>query len=119
MMTFDKDAWICDMAEEYGILNYKALSVEMLATLSVGLRDDSRIKREMLGTSASLDTMLLAAAVDRLSYLQWYQTEDAQHRRGRPQSVLNVILGNKQENDIVGFDSAEEFEAARKQIIGG
>lgn len=117
-MAADKDAWICDLAEEYGILDYKALPVQLLATLSVGLRSDSRIKRIMSGTNASLDTMLLAAAVDRLSYLQWYQTEDAQHGRGRPKSILEAILKKKDESPV-GFENAEDLEAERKRILGG
>ena len=53
------------MAETYHILDYRALPATLLATLVAGLRENSRIRSGKLRTS----TALLAAAVDRLSYL--------------------------------------------------
>ena len=47
MMAVDRDAWICDLAETYRIFDYRALPVGLLATLSFGLREDSRIKQKM------------------------------------------------------------------------
>ncbi len=41
MISRDEDALICDLAETYQIYNYKSLPARLVATLSVGLRDDS------------------------------------------------------------------------------
>lgn len=43
MIATDQDALICDMAETYGIFDLQALPVATLATLAVGLRENSRI----------------------------------------------------------------------------
>ena len=37
MIALDQNALICDFAETYGIYNYRALPVSLLATLAVGL----------------------------------------------------------------------------------
>lgn len=43
MLAADRDALICDLAETYRVLDYRALPVELLATLAAGLRPDARI----------------------------------------------------------------------------
>ena len=63
MLAADRNAVICDLAETYGILDYKALPVPLLATLCSGLRETSRIKLRLSGMSVPSDVMLLAAAV--------------------------------------------------------
>jgi len=113
-----KDALLCDLAETYGLFDFRALPVGTLATLACGLSDDSRIKRKIAGAKLTNDTMLLAAAVDRLSLLIWMQTEDGQRNRNRPKSILSSIL-NTEENEVAAFDSPEAFMAARAKAIGG
>ena len=49
MIRFDEDALICDLAETYHIYDYRSLPVKLVATLSAGLRDDSRIKLKAAG----------------------------------------------------------------------
>ena len=44
MVASDEDALICDFAETYHILDYKALPLKLRATLASGLRDSSRSK---------------------------------------------------------------------------
>ena len=90
-----------------------------VATLAVGLRDNSRIKMKMAGTQVTLDTQLLCAAVDRLSLLVWSKTKDAEKGRNRPMSILEAILQNDVESDTMSFVSGEEFMAERARLIGG
>ncbi len=119
MIREDRDALICDLAETYGIYDFKALPVSTLAALSVGLRDNSRIKMRLTGQKISQTEALLAAAVDRLSLLLWIQTESAKTGANRPASVLDELLGHRQEeSDMVVFESPEEFEAAWERITG-
>lgn len=122
MIAIDENSLICDLAETYGIFNYRALPVKLLATLSVGLRDNSRIKMKLAGVRAPVETILLASAVDSLSFLAWAKTKDAEKGMNRPKAIINQFLSEKNsgiERNIEVFDSAEEFEAARQRIIGG
>lgn len=118
MMAVDKTALICDLAETYGVLNYRELPVETLAALSAGLRENSRIKMKMAGMKVESVIILLAAAVDRLTFLAWSKTKDAEKGQNRPKSILDIINGSVKESNIMAFDTAEEFEAARAAIIG-
>lgn len=112
MLSADRDALICDLAEVYGIFDYRALPVHLLATLAAGLREDSRIMRKLSGMKISRMEQLMAAAVDRLSLLLWLNTEDGRRGENRPVSVLDVLLGEEpEEKPVEGFDTAEEFEA--------
>ena len=120
MISADRDALLCDMAETYGIYDLRALPVSTLATLAVGLRDDSRIKMHMHGAKISRIETLLAAAVDRLSMLWWAKTEDARSNANRPKSMLSILIGEpqKQESDVEAFESGDEFDSAWKRITG-
>lgn len=118
-MAADADALLCDLAETYGIFDYRALPVQTLATLAAGLRDDSRIKMRLSGVKVAKNEMLLAAAVDRLSLLVWMQTEDGRQNRNRPKSIFAVLCGEeKQNSDVTAFDSAEDFETEWQRITG-
>lgn len=119
MITTDKNALICDLAETYGILDYKALPVETLAVLSVGLRDNSRIKMKLSGAKINPDILLLAEAVDRLGLLVWSKTKDAQSGRNRPKSIVSMLTREEQENDVESFETAEEFDAEWQRIVKG
>lgn len=111
MLATDRDALICDLAETYGIFDFRALPVSLLATLSVGLRENSRIKMRMSGEKPIRNEILLAAIADRLSLLVWFMTEDGQNGVNRPESLVEMLLGGTLENsDIETFDSADAFE---------
>lgn len=121
MLAADRDALVCDLAETYGVFDYRALPVSLLATLAVGLRENSRIKMRLSGSKVPRRDILLAAAVDRLSLLVWGMTEDAQHGRNRPDSLLDTLMGVEQEKkneDVMSFDSADDFEVAWTRITG-
>ena len=76
MIAADEDALICDLAETYGIFNMEGLPVELVAVLSCGLRDNSRIKMIMADMTVDPETLLSAATVDRLTTLIWQRTKD-------------------------------------------
>lgn len=118
MLSTGEDNLICDFAETYGILDYKALPVPLAATLAAGLRDDSRCKMALSGTRVKTEHVLLAAIVDRLSILLWSRSADAKHRKNRPRSIVQMMLSDgKADSDVIAFDTAEDFEAARKHIV--
>lgn len=121
MISANRDALLCDMAETYGIYDFRALPVPVLATLAVGLREDSRIKMYMNGTKITRNETLLAAAVDRLSLLWWSKTEDARTNSNRPKSMISMLLGDQTGTDrnVEAFETGEEFESEWERITGG
>lgn len=116
MLDLDEEALICDLAETYHIYDYKSLPVSMVAIFSCGLRDNSRIKMKLARQKVDTETSLLALAVDRLGYLVWSKTKDAEKGRNKPQSVYELLTtGPKKEDDEhMTFDSIEAFEMALK-----
>lgn len=118
MLSADEDALICDLAETYGIFDYRALPVRTMATLAVGLREDSRIKMHLIGAKIPRKDLLLAAIVDRLSLLVWFNTEDGRNGVNRPPSVLGSIFGNESADNVEAFDTADAYEAEWARITG-
>ena len=119
MLAADRQALVCDLAETYGIFDLCAVPVPLLATLAVGLRGDSRIKMKLAGSKVPPDTLLLAAAVDRLSLLVWAKTKDGAVGRNRPKSIVDALTGTKKEEEAAVFNSPDAFDLAWAQITGG
>lgn len=119
MIYLDEDSLVCDFAETYHILDYKALSPTLAGVLACGLRDDSRIKMLMAGQTVKTDTMLRAGILDRLSIIMWQPTEDGQNGRNMPESVVNKLLGKETERDNLSFDTGADFDAYRERLING
>ena len=119
MMRTDRTAVICDLAETYGVLDYTSLRVSVVAALAVGLPDSSRIKRKIAGIKAPLETMLLLAINDKLSWLCWAQSEDGRKNRNRPKAMLDAFLETAEGGTEATFASPEEYEAARAKILRG
>lgn len=119
-MLRHKDELMCDFADSYNIYNIKALPVETLAGLACGLGLDSRTVMKMEGRKLPINTLLLAGILDALNLGNWMQSKDGSKGRNRPASILPELLGETKEkqNNIVTFSSAEEFEAARRSLIG-
>ena len=120
MIRTDETALICDLAETYGVYDYRALPLKTAAALCSGLPEDSRIRKKISGRKVDRDIALLAAAVDRLSLLWWAQTKDGSKNRNRPESILLALMGKDQEQsdkETATFRTPEEFEAARKRAI--
>lgn len=120
MIKTDEEALICDLAETYRIYDYRQLPAYQVAVFSVGLREDSRIKQAMSGNQASLDTLLSAAILDRLTTLVWFKTSDGQKGRNRPESIAAKLTGStkEEEREIMVFDSGEDFEKMRRKLLG-
>ncbi len=118
MLDLDEEALICDLAETYGIFDYESLPVQTVATLSIGLRGDSRIKLAAAGRKLGTTDALLATVADYLAMIFWTKTKDGQKGRNRPKSIREALEnGNKKDNEIVGFESVEEFEQAREALL--
>lgn len=120
MICADREALLCDLAETYGIFDLRALPVSTLATLAVGLREDSRIKRKLLGNQLTMTEMLLAAVFDKLSILAWLWSKDGQTGDNLPESLLSALMGESEERSgaAQAFETGEEFEAEWRSITG-
>lgn len=116
MIETDEDALICDFAETYNILDYRALPLNLAATLAVGLRADSRIMLKITGQKIDYNTVLSAAILDRLSFLAWTKTKDAEAGRNRPESVVSKLMEEPKENNVVAFEDENELLAHIKAI---
>lgn len=116
MIAYDEEALICDFAETYHIYDYKELPVKQCAILAVGLRDDSRIKSKMGGINTTLNLIFLAEIIDAIHLLVWFKTEDGVKNENRPVSWV-AMFDEIEESDTLTYDSPEEFEQARKEIL--
>ena len=123
MIEFDEDALICDLAETYQIYDYRSLPVKLVATLSAGLRDDSRIKMAAAGATARQDILLLATIADRVEAFRYGFSSDAEKGINQPLSLVDTILGRETEKankeGVVSFGSVDEFEAAMARFNTG
>nr|DAS93647.1 MAG TPA: protein of unknown function (DUF5361) [Caudoviricetes sp.] len=119
MIQTDEDALICDLAETYGIFDYRQLPADQVAVFAFGLRDDARIKLAMTNSKVPFETFLLAGVLDRLSALVWFKTTDGQKGINKPVMVAQELTGKTKakENKEMIFDSGEDFEEYRQQIL--
>lgn len=119
MIALDRNALLCDLAETYRIYDFKALPVSVLAVLSVGLRDNSRIKMKMNGVKLTKTEMFLASVIDRLSVLIWQNTENGRNGVNFPASILKKLTADDLDDGAVEvYDSADDFEQAWKTLTG-
>lgn len=119
MIKTDEESLICDFAETYSIYNYKSLPLKLVATLASGLSGDSRIKRKLSGLNHSIDTLLLACIVDRLSLLLWRDTKDASKGKNKPESMYELLTSSSKDvsESHDSFNSGKEFERERQRIL--
>ena len=120
MIEFDEDALICDLAETYHIYDYRSLPVQLVATLSAGLRDDSRIKPRLSGSPVPLESVLLASIADRIEMFRYGFSENAKKGKQPPASLVEALCGKRKakKKGVVSFATATEFEATLARIRG-
>src|SRR5690606_39631099 len=94
------NALMCDLAETYGIYNYRQLPPTLVAVFSLGLRENSRIKMKLSGQTVPFETMLLAGIYDRLSMLVWFQTKDGHKGRNRPTSLTSLLRSEEHTSEL-------------------
>ena len=64
---------------------------------------------------------MLAAILDRLSILVWFNTEDGRKGVNRPVMITDKLYksdDDRNESDIMAFDTPEEYESYRNAILG-
>ena len=118
MIDLDEDALICDLAETYHIYDYRSLPAQLVATLSVGLRADSRIKMRFSGMNVTQDTLLLAAIADRVEMFRFGFSDAAKKGKKPPKTLVELLIGGQQNNGVTAFKSSDDFEKALARIRG-
>ena len=119
MIELDEDSLICDLAETYHVLDYRSLPLNLVATLSVGLRENSRIKMLASGMHVSQDTLLLAAIADRVEMFRYGFTDAAKKGKRPPEMLVDALTGGTHKHsDVTSFQTAEEFEATLAKLRG-
>ena len=115
MIAIDRDALLCDLAETYGVFSFDSVPVMTLATLCAGLRGDSRIRHSIGGYKEIPPEFTLVHIADALTMLLSGLSEDSKE----PALYSDVMTGKRAKKSTNGFDSIEEFEAARKRVFNG
>ena len=119
MIATDENALECDLAETYHIFDYRSLPLQTVATLSVGLRDDSRIKMALSNTKYPFNTIILALILDNLNMMRWGMSFDEQKETNKPVSLAKRLLGIEEESssDKMVFESGSAFDEMRNKIL--
>ena len=110
MLNVSEDDLICDLAETYHIFNWKELPPSLVATLSVGLGNDSRIKRRISKQTIGFRDLLIAMAIDALHVLIWQNTKDGAKNRNRPESLFKKFTEPEKKEELEVFNSIEAYE---------
>ncbi|WP_281665800.1 DUF5361 domain-containing protein [Gemella morbillorum] len=66
-----------------------------------------------------MTTLLLALMADRLGLLVWSKTKDGQKGRNQPRSLVDSLSNVAKEPETMVFESSEEFEKMKNEIIEG
>lgn len=116
MIREDEDALTCDMAQVYGVWDWRALPLSTATALAWGLPDDARVKRRAAGADAVSDNLLLALLTDEIRALRWMLSKDGEP----PESIVLKLTGqgSEKERKTASFDTPEEFMAARRRALG-
>lgn len=117
IMNDSEDLMICDLAETYGILDYKQIKPNILATLVLGLPRDSRIMMKISKAKLGYLDSVLALIFDCLQVIAYNQG----HKKGakKPESLFKKITAEDKKDEYMTFTSPEEFERWRKEHING
>lgn len=116
MIKTDRDALLCDLAETYGIYDIRSLPVQTIATLSSGLRDNSRIKMKLRGETAVRPDLIPAMIYDLLREMLYAQGI----LKDKPDLITDILTGTAetQVSEYEGFNTIAEFNEAYHRIGG-
>jgi len=67
------------------------------------------------GQPYTVDTILLSGIFDKLSFLAWTKTQDAQKGINQPKSIMAMFISV--EKETTAFESGEDFMRERQRIL--
>ena len=103
---------ICDLAQVYGVHDWRAVPPANAAAMALGLPDDSRVKLKISGQDFGFDRRLMMLIYDRLNWLRWSKTEACRKGYDPPLPLEAEIRQNAQkaeEQRLMGFDDPDEL----------
>lgn len=112
----DETAVICDLAETYHVLDYRALPVTTLAALVFGLREDSRIKMKMAGLEYVPPFLMLSVLADNTTIIRHGLFGN---EKGQKPTLFGEMInkrGKLEAAKVDSFASGEDFLRAVGQI---
>ena len=109
-----EDLLICDLAETYGIYDYKSMKPSLIATLAVGLPETSRITQKYSSNMLTLDQALLCMIEDSLNRLIWGLGGSKPSKK--PESILKKLTKKKKQKDeLMSFNTPDEYKKWMRQ----
>lgn len=119
MIDANEDALICDLAETYHIYDYRSLPARMVATLAVGLRNDSRIKMFLSNEPLPFEQMMMVKIYDVLNWLAWVEIRTNSKSKSKPPERLEDRIRKKtaEKSDAQVFNTVADFEAERHKML--
>lgn len=90
------------------------------AALADGLPAESRSKRRLTGQKYPDNLLMLALILDVVKIIAWRQTEDGIQGKNPPPSMYEALTGTERkvpERNYMVFESGDDFEAARNEIL--
>lgn len=106
---------ICDLAETYGIFDYKALRPDLVATLVIGLRPDSRVMMHLAKAKLNFQQTMMALIFDALQVIAFNQGHKKHAKK--PESLYKKLTTEPKKDELMSFDSPVAYEAWRKEHI--
>ena len=115
MLAHNKNALICDLAEEYQIYDWRRVPVKTLGILAAGLRHNSRVVMQQSGEEFPMDTLIMAAMADATRYLLYALT--AKKGDNPPPSFVEALSQKQEEKEERVFATGADFDAARAALL--
>ena len=106
---------ICDLAETYGVLDYRQLPLRTVAALFFGLRETSRVCQKLAGVKGDGKDVTMAFIADTLAAIYSALTGAKCHTT-LTQEILGEVYEDQSQTtksrDYVTYSDAEAFEKA-------
>lgn len=116
MLSVDRDALLCDLAETYHVYDFNALPVTTLAVLSFGLRENSRIKQKINGVTYIDPMRILAATADKVTAIHYALTNDDETARPYFFATDMYEKRRRDRTQLPKFASSEDFKQIWSEI---
>ena len=111
-MADHEDDLICDLAQTYGVHDWRTIPPANAAAMALGLPDDSRVKLKLSGQDFGFDRRLAMMIYDRLNWLKWSRSEAC--AKGVPPPLpleveIRQNMEQAEEQRLMGFDDPDEL----------
>lgn len=98
-------------------MEIRSLSIYLVATLFLGLPNNSRTAKSIRKQNYNDNELLQAMIYDALNTISWQLSGN---ERNKPASLFAVMTGQEKltkKEKLKGFESGADFETYRKQLL--